>query len=264
MARCKNAPETTVRANPTVQIRCFEDDEVKARHQTLKGRQTLTEKGFIFKGTSKEGFPTSVVATIAMHKWEKFVTHLGSVDLHQKLINVTLIQEFYAHLTSPTQSSVYVRGEQIQFTAVKIKKFYGLQNTADNHLKFVSGLKGKSNDFLLQDLCIPGADWDSANASVERDRLKPDGKLWMHFIKQSLMPTGHTATASLSRLQLHSFLNGRSIDVGKIIVDEAYACLTRKSSPLLFPHMITALCRKKRVFESPKDLQKKGRLGIHR
>ncbi|KAK8661682.1 hypothetical protein V6N13_091278 [Hibiscus sabdariffa] len=263
MARCKNAHETTGRTNPTVQIQYFEDDDAKARHQTLKGRQTLAEKGFVFKGKRKEGFPPSVVSTIAMHKWEKFFMHPGSVDPNQKPINVTLVQEFYAHLTSPTQSSVYVRGEQIQFTATKINKFYGLQNTADNHSKFVSGLKGKNNDFLLQDLCFPGADWDSANTSVERDRLKPDGKLWMHFIKQSLMPTSHTATASLSRLQLlHSILNGRSINVGKIIVDEAYACLTRKSSPLLFPYLITALCRKKGVFKSPDDLQKKGRLGI--
>ncbi|KAL4292065.1 hypothetical protein GQ457_14G020950 [Hibiscus cannabinus] len=181
----------------------------------------------------------------------------------KKPINVTLVQEFYAQLASPTQSSVYVRGEQIQFTAAKINKFYGLQNTADNHSKFVSGLKGKINDFLLQDLCIPGADWDSANTSVQGDRLKPDGKLWMHFIKQSLIPTSHTDTTSLSRLQLlHSILNGQSIDVGKIIVDEAYACLTRKSSPLLFSYLITALCRKKGVFKSPEDLQKKGRLGI--
>ncbi|KAL4387929.1 hypothetical protein GQ457_09G015970 [Hibiscus cannabinus] len=226
------------------EIQYFEDDDAKARHQTLKGRQTLAEKGFVFKWTSKEGFPASVMATIAMHKWEKFVTHPGSVDPHQKPINVTLVQEFYAHLTSPTQSSVYVRGEQIQLIVAKINKFYGLQNTTDNHSKFVSGLKGKSNDFLL-------------------DRLKPDGKLWMHFIKQSLMPISHTATASLSRLQLlHSNLNGRFIDVWKIIMDEAYACLTMKLSPLLFPHLITALCRKKGVFESPEDLQKKGRLGI--
>ncbi|KAK9005856.1 hypothetical protein V6N11_043276 [Hibiscus sabdariffa] len=203
------------------------------------------------------------MATIAMHKWEKFATRPGTADPQKKPINVTLVQEFYSHLTSPTQSAVYVRGEQIQFTAAKINKFYGLQNTADNHSKFVRGLKGKNNDFLLQDLCIPRADWDSANTSVERDRLKPDGKLWMHFIKQILMPTSHTATASLSRLQLlHSILNGWSIDVGKIILDEAYACLTRKSSPLLFPHLITTLCRKKGVFESPEDLQRKGRLGI--
>ncbi|KAL4367587.1 hypothetical protein GQ457_05G023270 [Hibiscus cannabinus] len=263
MARCKNARETTGRANPAVQIQYFEDGDAKARRQELKGRQTLAEKGFVFKGTSKEEFPPSVVATIAMHKWEKFVMHPGSVDPNQKPIIVTLVEEFYAHLMGPTQSSVYVRGEQIQFTAAKVNKFYGLQNTIDNHSKFVSGLKGKNNEFLLQDLCFPGANWDSANTSVERDRLKPDGKLWMHFIKQSLMPSSHTATASLSKLQLlHSILNGRSIDVGKIIVDEAYACLTRKSSPLLFPHLIITLCRKKGVFESPEDLQKKGRLGI--
>ncbi|KAL4278927.1 hypothetical protein GQ457_03G015210 [Hibiscus cannabinus] len=263
MAGCKNTPETSGRTTPTLQIRYFEDDDAKSRHQTIKGRQTLAEEGFVFKGTSTEGFPPNVMATIAMHKWEKFVAHPGAVEPNQKAINVNLVQEFYAHLTSPTQSSVYVRGEHIQFTAAKINKFYGLQNTVENHSKFVSGLKGKSNDFLLEDLCIPGATWDSANTSVDRDRLKPEGKLWMHFIKPSLMPTNHTATASLSRLQLlHSILNERSIDVGKIIVDEAYACLTRKSSPLLFPHLITALCRKKGVFESPEDLQKKGRLGI--
>ncbi|KAL4282844.1 hypothetical protein GQ457_16G021330 [Hibiscus cannabinus] len=107
-------------------IRYFEDDDAKARHQTLKGRQTLAEKGFVFKGTSTKGFPPSVMATIAMHKWEKFVTHLGSIEPNKKVINVTLVQEFYAHLTSPTQSSMYVRGEHIQFTAAKINKFYGL------------------------------------------------------------------------------------------------------------------------------------------
>ncbi|KAL4380040.1 hypothetical protein GQ457_02G026020 [Hibiscus cannabinus] len=262
MARYKNAPETSGRTTPTMQIRYFEDDDAKARYHTIKGRQTLAEKGFVFKGTSTKGFPPSVMATIDMHKWEKFVTHPGSVEPNQKAINVTLVQEFYAHLTSPTQSSVYIRGEHIQFTTAKINKFYGLKNIADNHSKFVSSLKGKTTT-LLEDLCIPGANWDSANTSVDRDRLKPEGKLWMHFIKQSLMPTNHTATASLSRLQLlHSILNGSSIDVGKIIVDEAYACLTRKSSLLLFPHLITALCRKKGVFESPEDLRKKGRLGI--
>ncbi|KAL4354110.1 hypothetical protein GQ457_06G012810 [Hibiscus cannabinus] len=155
MARCKNAPETTGHANPAVQIQYFEDDDAKARHQALKGRQTLAKKGFIFKGTSKEGFPQSVVATIDMHKWEKFVTHPGSVDPKQKPINVTLVQEFYAHLTSPTQSSVYVRGEQIQFTVAKINKFYGLQNTTDNHSKFVSGLKGKKQRLSAARLVLP-------------------------------------------------------------------------------------------------------------
>ncbi|KAL4377232.1 hypothetical protein GQ457_02G024620 [Hibiscus cannabinus] len=44
MARCKNAPETVGRTNPLVQIKFFEDDEAKARYQTVKGRQNLSEK----------------------------------------------------------------------------------------------------------------------------------------------------------------------------------------------------------------------------
>ncbi|KAK8510715.1 hypothetical protein V6N12_067165 [Hibiscus sabdariffa] len=200
-------------------MKLFEDDEAKARYQTLKGKQTLPEKGFVFKGTGQEAFPENVMATIAMHKWEKFAAHPSPADPKKKPINVSIVQEFYAHLTSPIQSAVFVRGEQIQFTAAKVNKFYGLQNTADSHSKFVSVLKGKNNDFLLEDLCFPGVEWDSANTTVERDRLKPE-------------------------------------------VDEAYACLSRKSSPLLFPHPITTLCQKKGVLESLKDLQRKGRLGI--
>ncbi|KAK9020036.1 hypothetical protein V6N11_054534 [Hibiscus sabdariffa] len=217
MARCKNAPETIglSKPPPPVEIKLFEDDEAKERYHAIKGKQTHPENGFVFK------------------------------DPKVKPINVSLAQEFYAHLTSPTQSAVYVRGEQIQVMATNVNKFYGLPNTSDNHSKFVSGLKVNNNDFLLEDLCFPEAEWDSANTTVERDRLKPEGKFWMHFIKQSLMPTTHSATTSLGRLQLlRSILNGRSIDVGKIIVDEAYACLIRKSSAFLFPHLITALCQK--------------------
>ncbi|KAK8669130.1 hypothetical protein V6N13_106568 [Hibiscus sabdariffa] len=117
------------------------------------------------------------MATIAMHKWEKFVTHPSPPDSKVKPINVSLVQEFYAHLTSPTQSAVYVRGEQIQFTTAKVNKFYGLSNVINNHSKFVSGLKGKRNDFLLEDLYFAGAKWDSANTTMEKDRLKPEGKL---------------------------------------------------------------------------------------
>ncbi|KAL4332868.1 hypothetical protein GQ457_07G006760 [Hibiscus cannabinus] len=140
MARCKSAPETSGRTTPTFQIRYFEDDDAKARNQALKGRQTLAEKGFVFKGTSTEGFPPSVMATIAMHKWEKFVTHPGSVDPNQRAINVTLVQEFYAHLTSPTQSSVkngvFESPEDLQkksrlgITAENIPSLMGFDETA--------------------------------------------------------------------------------------------------------------------------------------
>ncbi|KAK8701649.1 hypothetical protein V6N13_020032 [Hibiscus sabdariffa] len=217
MARCKNAPETSGRPTPPVQINFFEDTEAKERYQTIKGKQIHPEKGFVFKGIGQESIPANVMATIAKHKWERFVTHPSPQDSKTKSINVSLVQEFYAHLTSPTQFAVYVRGEHIQFTAAKVNNFYGLSNFIDNHSKFVSGLKGKSNDLLLEDLCFARAEWDSTSTTVERDMLKPKGKLWMYFITQSLMPTTHTTTTSLSQLQLlHSILNGRTIDVEKL------------------------------------------------
>ncbi|KAL4383359.1 hypothetical protein GQ457_15G026560 [Hibiscus cannabinus] len=233
--RCNNAPETNDRtkSNPPVQINFFEDDEAKARYQTLKGRKTSLKK-FRFQGDQPRRVSNKCHGNYSH-------TQVGKVCR----------TPWFSRPTEETQQ------------CYAFLRFYGLQNTVDNHSKFVSGLKGKSNDFLLVDLCIQGAEWDSANTAIERDRMKPDGKLWMYFIKQSLMPTSHTATAFLIQLQLlHSIINGRSMDVGKIIVDEAYVYQTRKSIPILFPHLITALCRKKGLSESPEDLQRKGRLGI--
>ncbi|KAK8632201.1 hypothetical protein V6N13_028978 [Hibiscus sabdariffa] len=88
MARCKNAPETSGRRTPPVQINFFEDDEAKEHYQIIKGKKIHPEKGFVFKGTSQESFLANVMATIAMHKWEKFVTHPSPLDSKVKPINV--------------------------------------------------------------------------------------------------------------------------------------------------------------------------------
>ncbi|KAK8601102.1 hypothetical protein V6N12_050944 [Hibiscus sabdariffa] len=77
------------------------------------------------------------------------------------------------------------------------------------------------------------------------------------------MPTTHTATVNLPRLQLlHSILNFRSINLGQLIVDEAFAGISRKQSPLLFPRLITALCRQKGVMKDETDFYIRGRQGI--
>ncbi|KAL4340152.1 hypothetical protein GQ457_08G027550 [Hibiscus cannabinus] len=117
MARCKNAPKTSSHTTPTVQI-----------------RQTLAEKGFVFKGTSNKGFPPSVMATIAMHKWEN-LSHILAQSTPTRIPSMSLWSRSFMHI-------------------------------------------------LQAQLSPPCANWDSANTSVDRDRLKPEGKLWMHFIKQ--------------------------------------------------------------------------------
>ncbi|KAL4348040.1 hypothetical protein GQ457_17G010390 [Hibiscus cannabinus] len=77
------------------------------------------------------------------------------------------------------------------------------------------------------------------------------------------MPTTHTATVNLPRLQLlHSILNSRSINLGQLIVDKAFAGISRKQSLLLFPRLITALCRQKGVMKDENDFYIRGRQGI--
>ncbi|KAK8523096.1 hypothetical protein V6N12_047629 [Hibiscus sabdariffa] len=121
-------------------------------------------------------------------------------DLKKKSINVTLVKEFYAHFTDRNQGTLYVRSERVEFTAKAINKFFALKRTADLHTPFVNSMKDQNIDFLLENLCFQGAEWDEANTTVERDWLKPAAKLWMHFLKINLMPTTHTATVNLPRL----------------------------------------------------------------
>ncbi|KAK8600012.1 hypothetical protein V6N12_049873 [Hibiscus sabdariffa] len=67
------------------------DTKAKERYQTIKGKQIHPEKGFVFKGTCQESFPANVMATIAKHKWERFVTHPSPQDSKTKPTNVSLI-----------------------------------------------------------------------------------------------------------------------------------------------------------------------------
>ncbi|KAK9018705.1 hypothetical protein V6N11_033752 [Hibiscus sabdariffa] len=264
MVRCKNAAGSSQPWPPDkAEIVIFETEAAEERYQQIQSKQLLQEKGFVFSTGERFGLPQEVYDVIVYHGWEKFARHPDEKELQKKSINVTLVKEFYAHFTDPNQGTVYVRSERVEFTAKAINKFFAIKRTADLHTPFVNSLKDQNIDFLLENLCFQGAEWDEANTTVERDRLKPAAKLWMHFLKINLMPTTHTATVNLPRLQLlHSILNFRSINLGQLIVDEAFAGISRKQSPLLFPRLITALCRQKGVVEDENDFYIRGRQGI--
>ncbi|KAK8560113.1 hypothetical protein V6N12_012916 [Hibiscus sabdariffa] len=264
MVRCKNAAGSSQPPPPDIaEIAIFETEAAEERYQQIQSKQLLQEKGFVFSTGERFGLPQEVYDVIVYHGWEKFARHPDEKELQKKSINVTLVKEFYAHFTDPNQGTVYVQSERVVFTAKAINKFFAIKRTADLHNQFVNSMKDQNIDFLLENLCFQGAEWDAANTTVERDRLKPAAKLWMHFLKINLMPTTHTATVNLPRLQLlHSILNFRSINLGQLIVDEAFAGISRKQSPLLFPRLITALCRQKGVIEDENDFYIRGRQGI--
>ncbi|KAK8698065.1 hypothetical protein V6N13_114196 [Hibiscus sabdariffa] len=266
MVRCRNAVGSS-RPPPSApepaEIAIFENEATEEQYLQIQSKQLLQENGFVFSTGERFGLPQEVYHVIVQHGWEKFARHLDEKDLKKKSINVTLIQEFYAHFTDPNQGTVSVRIERVEFTAKAINKFFALKRTTDLHTPFVNSMKDQNIDCLLENLCFQGAEWYEANTKVERERLKPAAKLWMHFLKINLMPTTHTATVNLPRLQLlHSILNFRSINIGQQIVDEAFAGITQKQSPLLFPRLITALCRQKGVMEDESDFYIRGRQGI--
>ncbi|KAK8663726.1 hypothetical protein V6N13_083533 [Hibiscus sabdariffa] len=264
MARCKNVAVSSQPPPPdTAETTIFETEAAEERYQQIQSKQLLQEKGFVFSTGERFGLPQEVYDVIVYHGWEKFARHPNEKELQKKSINVTLVKEFYAHFTDPNQQTVYVRSEKVEFTAKAINKFFAVKRTADLHTPFVNSLKDQNIDFLLENLCFQGVEWDEANTTVERDRLKPAAKLWMYFLKINLMPTTHTATVNLPRLQLvHSILNSHSINLGQLILDEAFAGISRKQSPLLFPRLITALCRQKGVMEDENYFYIRGKQGI--
>ncbi|KAL4296666.1 hypothetical protein GQ457_12G014900 [Hibiscus cannabinus] len=264
MVRCKNAAGSSQPSPPdAAEIAIFKNEAVEERYQQIQSKQLLQEKGFVFSAGERFGLPQDLYDVIVYHGWEKFAKHPDEKELQKKSINVTLVKEFCAHFTDPKQQTVYICSERVEFKAKAINKFFAIKRWVDLHTPFVNGMKDQNIDFLLKNLCFQGAEWDEANTTVERDRLKPAAKLWMHFLKINLMPTTHTATVNLTRLQLlHSILNSRSINLGQLIVDEAFAGISRKQSPLLFPILITALCRQQGVMEDENDFFIRGRQGI--
>ncbi|KAL4339198.1 hypothetical protein GQ457_08G023640 [Hibiscus cannabinus] len=248
----RNRPSTSSSGPP----RFFVDDEAQERYANLRKRLVFFEQGFIFK---EEDLGPDVMEVVAQHKWERFAQHPGDV-------NATLVKEFYANISDPNQHSVFVRGKYIRFTPSAINRYFKLSPKVDNHTTFKEEADNETYCDIVEDLCLPNSEWNGKQASrraMDREKLLPKAKLWTHFLKHKLMPTSHHTTVSLPRmLLLHSILFGRSMDVGKIIVGEIHACLKRPKSALIFPNLITALCRKKKVTEDKFDEIVSGISGI--
>ncbi|KAE8661093.1 hypothetical protein F3Y22_tig00116939pilonHSYRG00213 [Hibiscus syriacus] len=255
MVRSRSAPTDTTAWQQ------FENDEAKARFQNFKNRKLFFELGFIFTKETDGGFGPDVMDIMTPLKWQKFARHPGSV-------NASLVKEFYANIFKPNQYSIFVRGKKIRFTSTAINHYFHLQDVVDNHATFEEEADSNKYDGVLEDLCFENTEWNgrqTSRYSVNRERLQPRAKLWNHFLKNKLMPTSHNTTVSLSRLLLlHSIMVSRPIDVGCIIVQQVHDCLGKKASALVFPNLITTLCRKKKVEENAFDEILPGLSGINR
>ena len=87
-----------------------------------------------------------------------------------------------------------------------------------------------------------------------RPALKPSAKIWYHFIRTRLIPTTHIETVNKERLiLLHYILEGKEVNVGKLIQKEISACAFKPKGCLYFPSLITELCLRSGVDVTSND-----------
>ncbi|MFQ6667292.1 hypothetical protein Gotur_033364 [Gossypium turneri] len=109
-------------------------------------------------------------------------------------------------------------------------------------------------DFFQQVLDVvtnPGSQWiirKYRTHSCRIEYLKPVAKVWFYFVRYTFMPISHSSTISMERmLLLYAILTEKSINVGKIILEEIHDCSKKKAGSAYFPSLITSLCLKARV-----------------
>ena len=88
-----------------------------------------------------------------------------------------------------------------------------------------------------------------------RPALKPSAKIWYHFIQTRLIPITHIETVSKEQLvSLYYILEGREVNVGKLVQKEISACAFKKHKGcLFFPSLITDLCLRSGVDVTAND-----------
>ncbi|KAK5838986.1 hypothetical protein PVK06_007737 [Gossypium arboreum] len=80
--------------------------------------------------------------------------------------------------------------------------------------------------------------------TVEMTSLKPKCRVWYHFLKSRILPSTHNSIVFMDQILLvHSIMQGRKINVGKIIFNKVHRCAQKDVKSLNFPSLITVLCQ---------------------
>ena len=198
----------------------------------------------MLQDTDTMGYPPFVHSVITMHNWKQFCVHPDDVC-------VPIVREFYANFTDEYQEVVFVRGKQVRIDSQAINRHFGITSAANEHTDFVASVDEASLNSVITDLCVTGAQWTTSTQGALtflRSDLKPEAKVWYHFLKTRLMPTTHIQSVTKERaLLLHSILQGRQINIGQIIHQEICACAQKPGGSLWFPNLISDLCEMRGV-----------------
>ena len=146
---------------------------------------------------------------------------------------------------------MYVRGKQVPIRSKTINNYFGIKSEADEHSEYVAYTDEAEIDSVLVDLCVAGPEWSTSPQGALtflKSDLKPEAKVWYHFLKTRLLLTTHIQIVTKEwALLLYSILQGRQINIGRVIHEEIYACTQKLRGILWFPNLISNLCEMKGV-----------------
>lgn len=124
-----------------------------------------------------------------------------------------LVQEFYAHINSPDNPFIYVKGKLVPLDEDNINAQLVLVVFQDEHTSFTENITVEGLNQVLKDLCVKGIRWIISSQdchTIERITLNPIEKVWYHYLKSRIMPSTHNAAVLKEWiLLLHSIIMSR-------------------------------------------------------
>lgn len=229
----------------------------------IKHRKFHQETGFpIIHDQPYYGLPKHLAETIDKHNWRTFVKHSANNNIY-----ASIVQEFYSWILDPSQKYVLVRGFRVYFTPKYINFHYRLikdlvfdDDIVDEYQDLKNTATEENLSSIMKTLTVEGTDWIKEKGKeiwkVSWEALKPIPKVWFKIICARLLPNSDFENVDRDRLLLlHCILEGRSINVGKILYDEIIDCAFKKkeTDKLLFASLISDLCIRIGVYAEDDD-----------
>ncbi|MDV3143348.1 MAG: hypothetical protein Q8761_02865 [Sweet potato little leaf phytoplasma] len=164
-------------------------------------------------------------------------------------------------------SLAVVRGKMVSFSFVDINRIYRVK--APFYLRGNDAIKNPTAKKLREALGLvarKGVQWKESQTKVKSfvpSDLKPEPTVWLHFIKNLLMPTTHHNTIFIERVMfLYSIMKGLEINIGSIIREEILSCGRKRVEKLFFGSLITQLCHRVKIVHGKEEEQKFYKLTI--
>ena len=227
----------------------FSSEKAQAAFEKHKNKPALPERGFNDMTIQQHDFIRRV---IEQQNWSEIC------EVHHSY-NLTLVRQFYAEAAAKRTTTIRVRGVKVNYSAEAINSLFGLDPPADTDFDELMTKAAKEDlDDMIKVLGQPDTDWSFHSNYMLRtfraSSLTPNANVWMNFIRHTLSPTTHDSSIKAERIiMLHCIMEGKSMNVGEIILKRLRYCAGRVQGKLFFPILIRRLCLEAGVPEYEAD-----------